>query len=110
MRILEPATMLGLGAVALWLYVRFPRLRPKTLLRAGLHLFVSIGLFIALPHVMHTVFALLPAPASAVAFVVFLLMPTLCYVLLSWVWFIARIHDMLDSTPRGGHPASDARA
>jgi hypothetical protein len=27
------------------------------------------------------------------------------YVLLSWVWLIARIIDMLGGTPRGGHSA-----
>src|SRR5206468_797854 len=43
MKMLEPATLIGLGAVAIWLYVRFPRLRPRSLFRAGVHLFLSIG-------------------------------------------------------------------
>jgi hypothetical protein len=33
------------------------------------------------------------------------LIATLTYVLLSWVWLIARIlHGLLGGTPRGGHP------
>jgi hypothetical protein len=34
-----------------------------------------------------------------------LLFPALTYLLLSWVWLIARIlHDLHGGTPRGGHP------
>jgi hypothetical protein len=35
-----------------------------------------------------------------------LLMPLLTYVLLSWVWLIARILEDLLHGPRGGHPVS----
>jgi hypothetical protein len=36
-----------------------------------------------------------------------LLIATLTYLLLSWIWLIARIlHDLLGGTPRGGHPVS----
>ena len=34
---LEPAMFLGLGAVAVWAYVRYPRLRPSSLVRAAMH-------------------------------------------------------------------------
>jgi hypothetical protein len=34
-----------------------------------------------------------------------LLIPSLTYLLLSWVWLIARVlHDLFGGTPRGGHP------
>ncbi len=39
--ILEPATLAGLGVVAVWLYVCHPRLRPRTLTRALIHVAVS---------------------------------------------------------------------
>jgi hypothetical protein len=35
-----------------------------------------------------------------------LLIPFLTYVLLSWVWLIARILRDIGGTPRGGHPIS----
>jgi ABC-type uncharacterized transport system permease subunit len=46
---LEPAMFLGLGAVAVWTYVRFPRLRPGSLLRAAMHVVLSFGAFATLP-------------------------------------------------------------
>jgi hypothetical protein len=39
-----------------------------------------------------------------------MLIPGLGYVLLSWIWLMGRIHDIGNSLPRGGHPASEARA
>jgi len=34
---LEPAMFTGLGAVAVWAHVRFPGLRPGSLVRAAVH-------------------------------------------------------------------------
>lgn len=93
----------GLGVTAIWVYVRFPRLQPGSLVRAAVHVAVSfvgfallpLGLRLMLPHLPHE-----QRPYLALA----LLLPTLTYVLLSWVWLIARILDLLGGTPRGGHP------
>ena len=57
------------------------------------------------------VFALLlplaQSPAQARYMVLGLLIPTLTYVLLSWVWLLARIlQDLFGGTPRNGHPVS----
>jgi hypothetical protein len=36
-----------------------------------------------------------------------LLIPALTYVLLSWIWLIARLlHDVFGGKPRGGHPVT----
>jgi hypothetical protein len=35
-----------------------------------------------------------------------LLIPVMTYLLLSWIWLIARILHDLGGTPRGGHPIS----
>jgi hypothetical protein len=36
-------------------------------------------------------------------------MVAMTYMLLSWVWLIARIlHDLLGGSPRGGHPVSES--
>ena len=40
---LEPAMFVGLGLVAVWTYVRYPRLRPRSLVLAALHVAVSFG-------------------------------------------------------------------
>jgi hypothetical protein len=107
MRFLEPATFIGLGAVAIWVYVRYPRLRPTTIVRAIVHVGVSFGLFSLVPYGLALCFRTLPAPLSLLVFVSGMLIPTLGYVLLSWLWLIARLHD-LGAPPRGGHPVPNA--
>ena len=101
---------IGLGGVALWLYIRYPCLRPRTLIGAALHVAVSFTLFALLPLGLRACRYVLPGRVWAATFVVGLLMPALCYVLLSWLWLIARLHDLGDSTPRGGHRVRGAQS
>jgi hypothetical protein len=50
---------------------------------------------------------LTPSPELRPYLVLALLIPTLTYVLLAWVWLLARIlHDFSGGNPRGGHPVS----
>jgi len=100
---LEPAMFLGLGAVAVWTYVRFPRLRPGSLLRAAVHVVLSIGAFAALPW-LPGVLSPLVQHAQVRYIVLALLIFAMTYMLLSWVWLIARIMQDLLGGPRGGHP------
>jgi hypothetical protein len=109
MRILEPATFGGLGIVAVWLYVRFPRRRPQTMVRAVIHVIVSFTLFNFVPYALRPC-AQLPDPLSVAVFMAIFMLPTLCYVLLSWLWLMARIHDLSNFKPRGGHPVARATA
>jgi ABC-type uncharacterized transport system permease subunit len=105
---LEPAMFIGLGAVAVWTHVNCPRLRPCSLLRAILHVAISFGAFATLPTVLGYLLPLVPSPAQARLIALVLLIPSLTYVLLTWVWLLARIlHDLSGGTPRGGHPVSD---
>ena len=105
---LEPAMFIGLGLVAIWTHFRFPRLRPGSLLRAILHVAVSFAVFATLPAALSALLPLVPSPAEARYFVLAILIPGLTYVLLSWIWLIARIlHDLLGGGPRGGHPVSN---
>lgn len=102
---LEPAMFLGLSAVAVWTYLRFPGLRPGSLVRAVLHVAVSFGAFALLPVTLGLLLPLAPSQALRPYLVLALLIPLLTYVLVSWVWLIARIlHDLHGGTPRGGHP------
>lgn len=93
----EPALFVGLGAVAVWTDVKYPKLRPASLLRAMLNVGVSFGAFALLP----TLLGVLP-PHLYVALA--LLFPSLTYLLLSWYWLLARLVEMLGGTPRGGLP------
>jgi hypothetical protein len=104
---LELAMFVGLGAVALWTHVRFPRLRPGSIVRAALHVAVSFLVFALLPTMLGLLLPLAPSHADADYVALALLIPILTYLLLSWVWLVARIlHDLHGGTPRGGHPVS----
>jgi hypothetical protein len=104
---LEPAMFLGLGAVAFWLYVRCPRLRPNSILRAAVHVAASFLAFALLPAALGRLLPLLPSHVLQLEVVLALLLPLFTYVLLSWIWLVARVlHDLFGGTPRGGHPVS----
>jgi hypothetical protein len=104
---LEPAMFVGLGAVAVWAYVRYPRLRPGSLVWAVVHVAVSFTGFALLPTTLGLLLPLVPSHTEQPYVVLVLLVPVLTYVLLSWIWLIARVlHDLLGGTPRGGHPVS----
>ena len=104
---LEPAMFLGLGAVAVWTYFRFPGLRPRSLVRAAVHVAVSFLGFALLPATLGVLLPVLALHGLRTAVALTLLIVALTYLLLSWVWLITRIlHDLLGGTPRGGHPAT----
>jgi hypothetical protein len=103
----ESATLLSLGAVAVWVYVRYPRMRPQSLVRAGLHVAISFTALMLLPGLLGLLLPFAATQSSRIFFAEALLVPALTYVLLSWVWLIARIVDLLGGTPRGGHPVSN---
>jgi hypothetical protein len=103
---LEPAMFLGLGLVAVWAYVNHPRLRPKSLLLAIVHVLVSFVGFALLPVLLSVVLPALPDRASQPYVVLSLLIPALTYLFLSWIWLIGRVLQELFRGPRGGHPVS----
>src|SRR6476646_9835888 len=103
---LEPAMLIGLGLVAVWTYVNCPRLRPGSLIRAIVHVLVSFAGFAVLPALLNVVLPVLPARTLQPYVVLMLLIPTLTYLLLSWVWLIGRILHDIGGKPRGGHPVS----
>ena len=107
LQMLGPAMFTGRGLVAVWAHVRFPGLRPGSLLRAIVHVAISFAVFAALPTALGFLLPLTPSPVLARSVVLAVLIPTLTYVLLSWVWLLARVlQDLYGGTPRGGHPAS----
>jgi uncharacterized membrane protein len=100
----------GLGAVALWLYVRLPRRRPQTLARAMAHVVLSFAVVLVLPAALAVVVSVGTGRSAMLVFVVGALMPALCYVLLSWFWLLGRVvGDVGGGTPRGGHPVTNSR-
>jgi hypothetical protein len=67
---------------------------------------MSFAGFATLPTVLGVLLPL-ASPAQARYVALGLLIPTLTYLLLTWVWLLARIlHDLSGGTPRGGHPVS----
>ena len=84
--------------------VNYPRLRPGSQLRAILHVAVSFAGFALLPMALGILLPLLPSRTSQLYIALTLLIPVLTYLLLTWVWLIARIlYDLLGGWPRGGH-------
>ena len=67
---------------------------------------VSFGVFALLPTLLRVLLPLLPSSTSRPYVALTLLISVLTYVLLSWVWLIARILADLLRGPRGGHPVS----
>jgi hypothetical protein len=104
--VLEPAMLIGLGVVAVWMYLKWPRLRPRSLILAIVHVVVSFTGFALLPGLLSVVLPVLPAPAWQPYVVLLLLIPALTYLLLSWIWLIGRMLHELFRGPRGGHPVS----
>jgi hypothetical protein len=100
------AMFIGLGMVAFWAYLRYPRLRPRSLVLAAVHVAVSFGAFALLPLALSLLLPAMPSPSQAPYVVLALLIPSLTYLLLSWVWLIARILHDLSGGPRGGHPVA----
>ena len=102
---LEPAMFSGLGLVAVWSYFRYPGIRPGSLLTAAVHVAVSFGAFAVLPAALDFLLPFLPSHGLQPGVVLALLISTLTYVLLSWIWLIAWIlQDLFGGKPRGGHP------
>jgi hypothetical protein len=71
-----------------------------------LHVAVSFGGFALLPALLSAVLPLLPSHTMQLYLALALLIPALTYLLLSWVWLIARILQDIGGNPRGGHPVS----
>ena len=103
---LQPAMYIGLGLVAFWCYLRYPALRPRSLVLATVHVAISFGAFALLPLVLGLLLPITASRGQAAYVVLVLLIPTLTYILLSWIWLLARILHDLSGGPRGGHPAA----
>ena len=104
---LEPAMLIGVGLVAVWAHVNYPALRPGSLVGAVLHVAVSFCVFALLPLLLGILLPLVPSHGLQPYVVLALLLPMLTYLLLSWVWLLARVIEMLGGTPRGGLPVSN---
>jgi hypothetical protein len=104
-RLFEPTMFVGVGVLALWAYVRLPRLRPGKIQLAIPHIVLSFGVLHLAPILVHVAVHSLSAPLSVIVAIGLITVPTLCYFLLSWVWLLACLRDFGPSTPRGGHPA-----
>lgn len=103
-----PAAFIGVALLAVWVHVRFPRIRPRSFGAVGFHLLASIIVFGFVPGVLVLARQALPLRLAVAIGVGGVVVPTFCYVLLSWLWLLVHLLDRGSSTPRGGHPV-DAR-
>ena len=89
--------------LAVWVFVRFPRQRPSTLKLAVVHVIASFVVFHLAPALIDLCGAI-PSAYVAVALAVSLVvLPSLCYVYVSWLWLFTVIAKHLFGKPRGGH-------
>jgi hypothetical protein len=95
---------IGVGAVALWVHVRFPRLQPGSLRGAVVHCALALAIFNGVPFCAHEARLLLPTTLAIIVAEATVIIPSFCYVLLSWLWLLARVRDQIGSSPKGGHP------
>ena len=102
-----PIAFGSIAVLALWAYVRWPRLRPATLARAAVNVAVSFVSFAATPMIVTTVMHETPGRLAVVVAIGGILVPSLTYVFLSWIWLLARIVEGTDSGPRGGLPVRE---
>lgn len=98
-----PSMFVGVGLIAVWIHTRFPRLEPPTFRRALVHTAASIAVFALVPYGVRLSVVLLPRQLAIALAEACLVIPAFSYVLLSWLWLLARVRDHGGSTPRGGH-------
>jgi len=96
---------LGVGALAIWMHLRFPKLEPRSMRVTFVHLGCAVVLFNFAPITVGLAMTSLPRPLSVAVAVAGVTIPTFCYVLMSVIWLLARLRGEMGSTPRGGHPA-----
>ena len=96
---------IGVGALAAWMHVKFPRLEPRSIRRAAVHMGASVLLFNFVPLVVRLTMTSLPRPLSVAVAIAAVTVPSFCYLLMSVIWMLARMRDEIGSSPRGGHPA-----
>ncbi len=97
---LETAMFIGLSLVAVWAYVRFPRLRPGSLMRAVVHVVVSFVVFALLPATLGLVLPAAPSPGLVPYVVLALLIPSLTYLTRR---FLQEVHRQINERRAPGH-------
>jgi hypothetical protein len=102
-QVFTSAMYLGSCLLAIWVYVRLPILRPRSLAVAAAHIVASLAVVHAAPVLVGAAGWLLPAPYSVALAVGAVVAPSLCYLFASWLWLLGRVRDSFG--PRGGHPA-----
>ncbi|HKB94684.1 MAG TPA: hypothetical protein VKC62_10690 [Gaiellaceae bacterium] len=101
------ATVIGTSLIALWLYARFPGLRPERIAGAAKHVLFSFVAMKIGQLGLGTVLHAIPSRYGLVLALLAITVPVLSYVFVSWVWLLASLRG-LGGSPRGGHPVSAA--
>jgi hypothetical protein len=92
---LAPCVFAGAVAIALWTVVRFPRLAPKSITTACLHVVTAYVGGLALAGALIGFFASLPIPGAFELAVVAGALPPSVYLFASIAWFIRSLQGLL---------------
>ena len=87
----------GLGAIALWIHVRFPGLAPQTFVAATAHVIAALALLEIVPYALRLGLASEPQLLVALFGVAF---PALTYVFLASLWMIRLFQGMMSRSAR----------
>lgn len=87
--------MIGAALLALWFVMRFPRLTPKTLWVATLHVVLAFAIGPILVDYGPDLFRGLPVPNGLVIAVVLGMLPPATYICLSLAWLIQNFQRLI---------------
>jgi hypothetical protein len=93
----------GSGLLAIWVFVRLPRLRPASFRAAIVHVAVSYAVFNLAPYLIPLCGHAGPPAVGVALAVAAVVLPALCYMYVSWIWLLGLIAKRLSGGPRGGH-------
>ena len=93
----------GGAALAIWSFTYFARRRPSGFKRVAAHVVLAYCVLHTARPAEKLCMAHVPNPAGMIISIAVITVPAVTYLLLSWLWFLACVRDVLPR-PRGGHP------
>jgi hypothetical protein len=93
----------GGAALAVWSFTHFATRRPSDFRVVAAHVVVAFCVLHTARPVIRLVAAHIPQPFAMIVSLAAIAVPAVTYLLLSWLWLLACVRDVLPR-PRGGHP------
>jgi hypothetical protein len=93
----------GGAALAIWSFTHFATRRPSDFKLAAAHVVVAYCVMHTARPAIRLLAAHIPQPFALILSIAVITVPAITYLLLSWLWLLACVRDVLPR-PRGGHP------